>query len=214
MMANEVLIKVEFEGEFWAFEISDMINAFDELYADIALLEIIGDLSGRIESDSVNDFLIKTRIRQLVSMTLDNAIRSADFLRQDEFLIEKENGIECIEPLQILSMKYGSDGEFDFLGLGKIAEAFASVVDSWLGFAGDKAKRQEEALKVIDQKVEIARKAGYSEGELKSYRSELLAKHDPTFRKFIEDKRLKNRPKLLPAPKTARNRKPPSKYHL
>ena len=208
-MPDMSVLRFEIEGEWWAFEIAEFFAAIDELYADIALLFTASDLEEKAnEAGTTNPFLLRSRARQLRSVIIDGSVRSADFLRQDGFIVEDSCGVERPVALQLLSFQYGSEGWGDFLGIGKVMEAVATIYKATLEYAGGGANRKEKRLEHIDDLVAQMGKAGYSEAEQQAFRSELLAKENSAFRRFVKDKRAKE-VKLLPPPDNAEKRLPP-----
>jgi len=211
-MTEMAVIRIEFEGEWWAFEIAELIGAVDELYADTALIGTAHELFANAGQRNQDEMLLRNRARQLQSMVTDSASRSSRFLRQDAFAVEVRHGIQRPVALQVLAIKYGSDGSFDFLGLGKFSDAVASIFNSLLAHFGNAAEREKNTLAVIREKLEIAKLAGMSERDIQGYAQELLSKHDRSFRRFMETKRLQKHATTLPAPANANARKPPVYY--
>lgn len=212
-MADTELIHVDFDGEFWAFEITDLIDGFDQLYADMLLLDVAEQLSELIEKNPGEGILFRSRIEQLMAVIGDSNARSVEFVVADPFVLEQENGIERPVASQLVRINYGSDGGFDFFGLGRVAQAVASIFNGILDYVGKGTERDNARLEAIEKKIEFARKTGASDEQLQAYASELLSKHDRTFRRLIESDRLKEPVKLLPPPENIERREPP-KYWL
>jgi hypothetical protein len=211
-MTDLKVLRLEFEGEWWAFELATLIAGIDEIYADLALLDVVERLAPLIESKPQEGILFRSRIDMLLAVVADSSSRSGQFLREDEFALEEKNAIERPIPLQLLRINYGSDGGVDFLGVGRLAEAVASVFNGLLEHIRGAPDREAARLKVIERKLEMAKKAGMSERQIEGYARELLSKHDRQFRKLIESQRIKKPVKLLPAPKEASGRQPPNYY--
>ena len=209
---EQSVIRIEFGGEWWAFEFDGFLRAVDELYSTLALLFVAGELADNAENDINVRMTNLIRIRQLFDVACDDSGSVTAFLTQDQFGFEGDQDIVRPEPLQLLRLTYGSDGEVDFLGFGKLAEALASVINNLISVFREAPDKDLKELEVIDKKVEQAKKAGMSEEECTEYRLRLLAKSDRTLRRFLKDERIKEPVKLLPPPEKVEQRKPPSFY--
>lgn len=211
-MSEFQIMRLPVTGEWWAFEMSELIEAVDELYSDVALMILEGRLNQTALTHPNDSLLLRARADLLRSVGLKGNRNASDFLRNDPFEIEGSYNFGSIAPLQIISVKYGSDGSFDFLGIGKICEAVASMYNKTIDFIAGKPEREGETLENIKAKLAIAKASGLSDEEVQAYGRELLSKHDRKFRRIIGPNKPERLPKpmiLLPAPAAVEQRKPP-----
>lgn len=191
---------------------AEFIAEVDELYADISILLVAHELGLRLEDHPEQAKTIRDRIQQLLAITIDKTAPSVEFIRTDTFALEKELNIEKQTILQVVSVKYGSEGGFDFLGFGKIADAVANVFNGILEHIGRGPERELKRLEAIKEKLKIADLTGMTEEQKEGYARELFSKHDKVLKKYLESERVKNTVKLIPPPKNVEQRKPPSYY--
>ena len=213
-MTEFSIMRVPIGGEWWAFEMAGFIDAIDELYADVALISVARELSELAAQHPSESLLLRTRAELLRSITLRGAGASSEFLRGDAFEIENTYNLARTAPLQVLSVKYGSDGEFEFFGIGKMAQAVASMYNKTVDWITGKPARDRETLENIKTKLDLAKFAGWSDVQLEAYAVELMAKHDSTFRKVAKQNppRLPKPMTLLPAAATTEQQRKPPDY--
>jgi len=168
-MPDMAVLRIGFEGEWWAFEMSEFISGIDELYADIALLLTARELAEKADGGPDDEMLIRTRVRQLRSAVVESERSSRDFLRYDPFSIEDRHGIARPEPLQVLAIRYGSEGSFDFFGIGRFADALASFFEALLVHFGSAAEREAKKLENIKTRIALTKEARLSEQETEAY---------------------------------------------
>lgn len=203
-MADLAVLRIPVDGEWEANEWADYLNAVDSIYSRLAILEIAEQLLTRDTKRPREKAELSNRVRRLMALVTDPSRRSQNFLKDDDFLFEKQLQIDIPPVLVVIALKYGSEGFSDFLGHGKIVKAicgsFDKLVETLAGHKERKIGNRLAQTKLIDALVEQFEKAGATKEQVEQYRLALLQDSDPVLRKLIKKRKLPGNAKVLPPP--------------
>ena len=204
-MANELaVLRIPVDGKWEAGEWAEFLNAVDSIYSKLALLTIAEQLITRNPKSQRERVQLSNRVRRLMGLVTDPFRRSQDFLKDDDFLFEKQLQIDIPPVLVVIALQYGSRGFADFLGHGKIVKSicgsFDKLVDTLAGHKGRKIADSIAQTKLIDARVEQFEKTGATKEQVEQYRLALLQDSDPVLRKLIKKGKLPDRARRLPPP--------------
>lgn len=149
------VLTVSISGDWYANDMAELVTTIDEHYSDLVLLYMMLDLQSRKESSSVDESIpINVMLTQIEDVLFGEQEHS-------RYLISETDWLKPFQ-LKVLRISYGSDGGWDFLGMGKaIKEAFR-LLQGILTFVGDRELRREKCLENAERAIALARAAGAS----------------------------------------------------
>ena len=206
MVQEQAVLRFQVDGRWYVHEWTDMMSVVDDFYSDLALIDLIDELTSGLATKREKfpelEVAISKRIRELKEVVLSDENKSRDLLSSDEFRLEAALEMAKAQPLLLARIHYESPGEFDLLGLGKIANAVQKLFSDIFKYLGDAKKREREGLENLKFAVEISRENGLSEEEIRKMIRHGLRKNGHRVAKYRDSKRLPKPPKLilLPSP--------------
>lgn len=192
-MSELQMLRIEVAGEWYAYEWANLLNVVDKLYVDFAILGELEQLTQYVTIPP--DPSVSSRIESLVE------ILNSEPENRRPFSTEEPSA------LRVAAIKYGSDGQIDLVGIGRALESVEKMLKDLLSHAGNSAKRDAAVLKNIQTELDMYRKLGHTDEEVKAYFEFLIARHRRGWlQKFIDGFRIK-KVLLLPAPQNWENRR-------
>jgi hypothetical protein len=203
-MADMKVLRIEVDGQWYAHEWSELISATAEMYSTATLLYLLNDLQSHVKDHPHLNTHIADRIKTVSSLLFeDDQEKIFSFLEVTDFSIEsKELKIDVPQNIEVLRIEFGSPGDIDFLGIGKIVHAVSQAYQKTLDFIAGKGPRQADCLHRIETIIKLAKeKGGLSDEEIEKLTVELLAECNKKFRNFMKRRKLKKPPTERPPPK-------------
>ncbi len=204
MADDELMLRINVSGEWYAHEWWEFISAVDNLYLDLVILETIRQLT--ITPPPTED--VSTRMQSMVDILLDPSPNRRGLYRDGLLVIDPKRRYDP-PGLRVAAIQYGPEGKVDLVGIRQVVEATVDVIEAFIEFAGISPEHDKKKLANIQKKVEIIKAAGYSEKDVANYAYSLIHKHDSILiRKLIDSGRIKQ-PQALPPPSDWQDRRLP-----
>ena len=169
MVDNQETLHIGIAGEWSAYQMAEFVMTIDELYSELALLTKILDLQEQKISGSAEENIISNaHISQIEEVLFDNHEISGKFLRETEWMYEYQ--------LKVSRVSYGSDGSWDFAGIGTAVRAVSDFLSNILNYVGDREKRRKKCLENAEKVIAICQKAGHSAEQIEKLTRKALRK--------------------------------------